>query len=93
MQGLRRAPGSWARDRVDQLSFGRVGEHLGIRDRTVVHGFPTKAELTSAVVAGAPEHRRTEAGATVALADGLLLFRQTAGPDAAQRTVERLGFA
>jgi AcrR family transcriptional regulator len=67
-------------------------------------GRPPFTELVPALVAawidwaaeritGAPEHRRAEAEVTVALADGLLLFRQTAGPDAARRTAERLGFA
>lgn len=151
------------------LSFGRVGRHLGISDRTVVYYFPTKADLVSAVVVtvgaqlqetldaavdrrvpdhlallrrawpvlarpetdaafglffeanglaaagrapydqlvpalvaawvdwaaehieGPPAHRRAEAEATVALADGLLLFRQVAGPAAAARAAARLG--
>jgi AcrR family transcriptional regulator len=38
-----------------------------------------------------PEHRRAEAEAAVALADGLLLFRQLAGADAADRAARRLG--
>lgn len=154
---------------LSQLSFGRVGKHLGISDRTVVYYFPTKADLISAVVGaigselqaaldrvvaapaadhrellgrawpvlahpdadsafalffeanglatagrapydqlvpilvaawidwaaghieGASEYRRAEAELTIALADGLLLFRQIAGPDAAQRAADRLG--
>lgn len=31
------------------LTFSRVGEHLGISDRTVVYYFPTKPELVTAV--------------------------------------------
>ncbi len=158
-------------DGLSSLSFGRVGKHLGISDRTVVYYFPTKADLVAAVVVaighelqatldeaveatvadhrallrqvwpvlarpesdptfglffeanglaaagqspydvlvpalvtawvdwaaghieGTDEHRRSEAEATVALADGLLLFRQLAGADAAQRVARRLGIA
>lgn len=42
-------------------------------------------------ISGEADHRRREAEATVALADGLLLFRQLAGPEAADRAAERLG--
>lgn len=35
---------------LSQLSFGRVGQRLGIADRTVVYYFPTKDELISAVL-------------------------------------------
>ena len=42
---------------------------------------------------GTAEHRRAEAEATIVLADGLLLFRQLAGAEAAQRAAERLGIA
>jgi AcrR family transcriptional regulator len=154
---------------LSQLSFGRVGKHLGISDRTVVYYFATKDELVTAVVTsiglklqaalddvvagtlpdhrellrvawpvlaspandpvfalffeanglalsgqapyeqlvpqlvsawigwasnrfdGAPSHRRAEAEVTVALADGLLLLRQLAGADAANRAARRLG--
>jgi AcrR family transcriptional regulator len=156
---------------LSKLSFGRVGKHLGISDRTVVYYFPTKDDLVTEVVMavglelqaaldhavgarvadhrallrqawpvlarpesdpafglffeanglaaagqppydqlvrtlvagwvdwaathidGTPRHRRAEAEATVALADGLLLFRQLAGADAAQRAAHRLGIA
>lgn len=37
------------------------------------------------------EQRRTEAEATIALIDGLVLFRQLAGPEAADRAATRLG--
>ena len=154
---------------LNTLSFGRVGRHLGISDRTVVYYFPTKAALVGEVVTaigrqlqarldhavdaraddhltllrrlwpllatsesdpafslffeasglaasgqspydelvpglvaawvdwaashldGTPERRRAEAEATIALADGLLLFRQLAGADAARRAADRLG--
>lgn len=42
-------------------------------------------------IEGTQEHRRAEAELTIALADGLLLFRQVAGDEAAQRAAARLG--
>ena len=45
----------------------------------------------SGFVRGSKQRRRAEAEATVALIDGLLLFRQLAGPDTAQRAARRLG--
>lgn len=42
-------------------------------------------------VGGAPEHRRAEAEAAIAVLDGLLLLRQLAGTDAAERAARRLG--
>ena len=41
--------------------------------------------------AGGPEQRRTEAETAIALVDGLLLLRQLAGPEAADRAARRLG--
>lgn len=38
-----------------------------------------------------PARRRTEAEAAIALIDGLLLLRQLAGPEAADRAAKRLG--
>ena len=35
---------------LSRLSFGRVGQQLGISDRTVVYYFPTKDELVTEVV-------------------------------------------
>ncbi|MEM7342264.1 MAG: TetR/AcrR family transcriptional regulator [Actinomycetota bacterium] len=45
------------------------------------------------LVEGSEEHRRTEAEATIALLDGLLLLRLLIGADAADRAAKRLGFA
>ena len=36
---------------IGSLTFGSVGESLGISDRTVVYYFPTKTDLVTAVVA------------------------------------------
>lgn len=47
------------------------------------------AELIEAT----PAKRRTEAAAALALIDGLLLMRQLAGPEVAQRAAKRLGVA
>ncbi len=40
-----------------------------------------------------PEYRRAEAETAVALLDGLLLLRQLAGPDAADRAAAVFGIA
>jgi AcrR family transcriptional regulator len=45
------------------------------------------------LIDGAPRRRRAEAEAAIALIDGLLLLRQLAGPEAAQRAAKRLGVA
>jgi hypothetical protein len=42
-------------------------------------------------IAGAPARRRAEAEAAIAQLDGLLLLRQLAGPDAADRAARRIG--
>jgi AcrR family transcriptional regulator len=154
---------------LSQLTFGRVGNHLGISDRTVVYYFPTKDHLVTEVVTtlglqlqqalhdavpdtvvdhhellrrtwpllarphcdavfalffeanglaaagrvpyhhlvpalvaawidwaadridGTPRRRRIEAETAIAVADGLLLLRQLAGPTAADRAAHRLG--
>jgi AcrR family transcriptional regulator len=42
---------------------------------------------------GTPAERRVEAATAIAVIDGLLLLRQLAGPDEAERAAERLGVA
>ena len=42
-------------------------------------------------VEGTPEQRRIEAETAIAIIDGLLLLRQLAGPEAADRAANRLG--
>lgn len=46
---------------------------------------------TAELLQGSALERQTEAEATIALLDGLLLLRQLAGPDAAERAARRLG--
>lgn len=48
-------------------------------------------EWTSGYLTGPADRCRADAEAAIALLDGLLLVRQLAGPDAAQRAAERLG--
>jgi len=45
----------------------------------------------SEFVRGAPARRRTEAEAAIAVLDGLLLLRQLAGPEVADRAARRIG--
>jgi AcrR family transcriptional regulator len=45
----------------------------------------------SEVIRGTPARRRAEAEAAIALIDGLLLLRQLAGPEAADRAARRIG--
>lgn len=45
----------------------------------------------SGFIAGPPARRRAEAEAAIAVLDGLLLLRQLAGPEAADRAARRLG--
>jgi AcrR family transcriptional regulator len=42
---------------------------------------------------GSAKHRRIEAETAIAILDGLLLLRQMAGPDAANRAARRIGIA
>ncbi|MFF5175645.1 hypothetical protein ACFY3U_23880 [Micromonospora sp. NPDC000089] len=44
-----------------------------------------------ALLTGDPADRRAEAEAAIVLVDGLLLLRQLAGPEAADRAAERMG--
>ncbi len=48
-------------------------------------------DWAASLIAGTPAARRAEAEAAVALIDGLLLMRQVAGPEAANRAARRLG--
>ncbi len=50
-------------------------------------------EWTTEFLVGDDEHRRTEAETSIAVLDGLLLLRQLAGTDAANRAARRLGIA
>ena len=51
----------------------------------------TWIDWAAAFIEGPPEHRRAEAETAVALLDGLLLLRQLAGPDAAERAATVFG--
>ena len=44
---------------IGSLTFGSVGESLGISDRTVVYYFPTKNDMITAVVAALGEQLQT----------------------------------
>jgi len=48
-------------------------------------------DWAAAFIEGSPQHRRAEAETAVALLDGLLLLRQLAGPDAADRAAATFG--
>ncbi len=48
-------------------------------------------EWLATFVVGTPQNKRVEAETAIALMDGLLLVRQLAGPDAADRAAARLG--
>ena len=48
-------------------------------------------EWAAGFIRGAPARRRGEAEAAIAVLDGLLLLRQLAGPDAADRAARRIG--
>lgn len=48
-------------------------------------------EWAAAFLLGAPSKRRSEAAAAIATLDGLLLLRQLAGADTADRAAQRLG--
>ncbi len=50
-------------------------------------------QWVSTFLDGTADERRVEAEATIAMIDGLLLLRQLAGPDAAERAAVRLGIA
>jgi AcrR family transcriptional regulator len=48
---------------------------------------------SSEFISGTPARRRAEAEAAIAVIDGLLLLRQLAGPEVANRAVKRIGAA
>ena len=50
-------------------------------------------EWTSSFLTGTAKQRRVEAETAIAVLDGLLLLRQLAGPEAAQRAARRLGIS
>ena len=50
-------------------------------------------EWAAGFIDGTPTQRRTEAETAIALIDGLLLLRQLAGPEAADRAAARVGVA
>lgn len=48
-----------ARSGIGSLTFGSVGESLGISDRTVVYYFPTKDDMIAAVIGALGEQMET----------------------------------
>ena len=85
-----------AADPVFALFFEANGLAASGREpyRTLV---PTLVELwiewCTEFVDGTPDQQRVEAETAIALIDGLLLLRQLAGPDSANRVAHRLGIA
>jgi AcrR family transcriptional regulator len=53
--------------------------------------FNAWVEWAGTFIAGPPARRQAEAEATIAMLDGLLMLRQLAGPEAAQRAARRMG--
>lgn len=89
-------------DGLTGLTYRRLGERLGVPDRTVVYYFPTKTDLLTAVLDRHAEHLRTLLHAAVGdepLSPGQLLHRawsalRTPQADPAIRVlVEVLGHA
>lgn len=81
-------------DPVFALFFEALGLAASGREpyRSVLPGFVEAwIEWTAEHLRGTATRRRAEAEATVALLDGLLLLRQMAGPEAAERAARRLG--
>jgi AcrR family transcriptional regulator len=83
-------------DAVFALFFEANGLAVSGREpyRTVV---PTLVELwivwAAEFIRGDPDEQRIEAEAAIALIDGLLLLRQIAGPESADRAARRIGIA
>lgn len=81
-------------DRVFALFFEANGLAAAGRDpyRTLVPGLVEMwIDWTAGFLEGTAKQRRTEAETAVAVLDGLLLLRQLAGADAADRVASRLG--
>ncbi len=83
-------------DAVFALFFEANGLAASGREpyRTLV---PTLVELwivwAAGFIDGTPEEQRTEAETSIALIDGLLLLRQLAGPEPAERAARRMGIS
>ena len=80
-------------DPVFALFFEANGLAASGRDpyRTIVPGLVTAwVDWASEFIIGDAEHRRAAAEAAIALLDGLLLLRQLAGPNAADRAAHHL---
>ncbi len=83
-------------DRVFALFFEANGLAAVGRDpyATLVPALVTMwIEWAADFIEGTPEQRRVEAETAVSLIDGLLLLRQLAGPEAAERAARRIGVA
>ena len=83
-------------DPIFALFFEANGLAASGRDpyRTVVPGLVTAwVDWASEFITGDAEYRRAEAEAVIALLDGLLLLRQLAGHDAANRAARQLRVA
>ncbi len=81
-------------DPVFALFFEAIG--LAVTGREPYHTLVSQLieawiAWASGLVEGTPAVRRAEAEAAVALIDGLLIMRLTAGPDQANRAARRLG--
>jgi AcrR family transcriptional regulator len=81
-------------DPVFALYFQAVGLAAARREPYATH-VPQLVEAwivwATEFIDGGPAYRRSEAEAAIAVIDGLLLLRQLAGPDAAERAARRLG--
>jgi AcrR family transcriptional regulator len=80
-------------DAVFSLFFEANGLAAARREpyRTLVTGLVNAwIEWASGFITGAPARRRSEAEAAIAVIDGLLLLRQLAGPEAADRAAKRI---
>ena len=81
-------------DRVFALFFEANGLAAAGREpylTLVTQLVETWITWTAGFLEGTPAQRRAEAETAIAVLDGLLLLRQLAGPDAADRAARRLG--